>query len=164
MYPPRYNTSLRISIVTRWAALLALCATASVPAAAAPALTVDAVLRNDRGQVTLSFSIENSSGRAISLRQSALPWDKQFGALIVAVDNSTGRPLKRTPAIEDVFGPSPIVEMEPAKVLQGRVQLASSFAGVQEAAKGGNLVVFWYYAPRSEDGSSLGKYGGWLEL
>jgi hypothetical protein len=149
--------SLFLSLVASLAAYQAW----TQPRAQQP-LTVTATVARDHAVPIVIFSILNNSPKAVSLQET--PWANQFGVVMALVDRDTGDAFKRLPLIEDQFGPSPILQLSTGKSLQGNVDLSVVFAGLKEASKGRNLLLFWYYRARASNGEDLGTYGGWIEL
>ena len=164
MYQNRFAIFLRNSVLL--SALTLVLLSTSVVRSAPPAqpLTVTASPVEYRGHLALQFSVRNDLAHSLALRQDQLPWDGQFSAIVVAVNKINGEPLKRTPRIEDTFGPAPLLQLTPGTSLSGKLELAFAFARFSETQKQGNLLVLWFYAPRAADGTPLGKYGGWLEF
>ena len=135
-----------------------------------PARAVDQPFRVEARSVSdnrgpaIEFTMTNTSVTPLTVFESDLPWMRASTSLVaLPVGNE---PLRPRITSEDQFRSPPTRTLKPGESTSGRTLLSSEFQAkdVHGALAAGRLIVFWYYAPRTNKGESLGEYGGWIAV
>jgi hypothetical protein len=98
------------------------------------------------------------SNDSIEVLTGDLPCGSHYSTTWVAIEPG-GAPLEHILPVEDP-GPG-ITVIKPGQVLKGRVDLRRHFT-LPSARR--ELVIFWTYRLRTEDGRTSNRVGGWLPM
>ena len=83
---------------------------------------------------SLSFTLQNVSGRAIEIDTASLPWIWWYGSKIDVTDAVTGETIERLFPIEDPPPPT-VMRLAPGDELTGHIALGSYFPSLLAVSK-----------------------------
>jgi hypothetical protein len=116
---------------------------------------------NLRGRHDLMIEIENNTSYQIELDAETLPWIWRYGIWIKAFeDDAIGSSIEEKLTIADLPFSNEKVILLPHKSLSGSIDLRERFPEIQEALKGHNVVIFWNYIPRFNNGTIGSRHFG----
>jgi hypothetical protein len=125
------------------------------------ALSIQVHLKDQGSPPALIFELANRSTTPLVFDESALPWGGRRSVLIVGATVSRGA-LSGAYPVDDRFKDEHVT-LKPGEKLTGEVRLDMHIAGISEALRKGDVVVFWYFEPEIQ-GRRMNPYGGWVRV
>ena len=107
----------------------------------------------------LDISLANETPKPLTLYQYSLPWAGYYSTLLVAVKlDPAGTVIERNTPVDDPTSGS--VTIQPAQVLTGEISLQRHFPRFAEALAERDVIVFWSYQMKPNDGDQLPRLAG----
>jgi hypothetical protein len=113
------------------------------------------------GQPTLRAKLRNTSGQAITVDGSRLPWGNRYSITLLAVPERS-QPLLLLFPIDDPMKED--VTIKPGESLEGTIRLGSFFRGIADAVKKSPVLVLWSYQLKTVDGEQSERITGAVQL
>lgn len=122
-------------------------------------LKVTAVYATSSGHAVIHYTVQNVSGRPISIDEAQLPWATVWTVQTVLAYRGSRTVIPRLPIIDDAP-----VSMDKTlganEEITGDSRLDGYINDFSKANATSDIVVFWFYEPKSSNRKPLGQYSG----
>lgn len=139
--------------------ILYCCAVSGAQAAQEP-LRINVTAAYENGKPELQISLTNVSNNAIGMRQADLPWGSRDSLYISAFARKRWNALN--PVFPEQYPQSVNLTIQPGETLKGSIDLTYYLTMINKYLKNDDVIVFWFYSPKTIDEKTLGEYGDWL--
>lgn len=109
---------------------------------------------------TVSVVLTSDLPTVVQVFKSDLPWGNRYSMILEAVLTRGDVALEKYFPLDDPGDAS--IQVQPGASLRGEIDLRGRFVDAEKVFGRKEVVLFWTYQLKSQQGTAVGRVGGWL--